>query len=246
MTSPASRLARSKRMAAIAKPQAPAIRPGDWLPVAGLLLLSLLPALGGATRLLHVGTAVPAAENARFLADPVPIVFHVLFSLLYAVLGAFQFSAGFRRRYPRWHRSAGKVLVVAGLVAALSGVWMTLAYPVTKPEAGMPGFDGPIVYVVRLAVGIATAWFLVSGVAAIRKRDVASHEAWMIRAYALAMGAGTQAITHIPWFLFPAIHGELARTLCMSAGWLINAAVAEWLIARKAATGRAYGEARAR
>lgn len=220
-------------MASIAQRNVPTIPKREWLLVGGLLALSFLPAVGGAARLLHIGGGVVAAENARFLADPLPIVFHVLFSLVYAVLGAFQFSSGLRRRYPRWHRSAGKVLVLAGMVAALSGVWMTLAYPVTKAESGLPGADGLALYVIRLVVGVALAWFLVLGVAAIRRRDVPRHEAWMIRAYALAMGAGTQALTHLPWFLFPAIQGELARTLCMAAGWAINAAIAEWVIARK-------------
>ena len=220
-------------MATIAQRNVPAIPIREWLLVAGLLALTFLPALGGVVRLLHVGGGAPAAENARFLADPVPIVFHVVFSLGYAILGAFQFSAGLRRRYPRWHRSAGKVLVLSGLVVAVSGVWMTLGYPVTKAETGLPGFDGWAVYAMRLVVGVAMAWFLVLGVVAIRKRDVPGHEAWMIRAYALAMGAGTQALTHLPWFLFPAIHGELARGVCMGAGWVLNAAVAEWVIARR-------------
>jgi hypothetical protein len=63
-------------------------------------------------------------------------------------------------------------------------------------------------------------------------RDFRGHGDWMIRAYALAMGAGTQVFTHIPWMAFPGIHGELARTVSMVAGWAINLAVAEWLIAR--------------
>ena len=50
--------------------------------------------------------------------------------------------------------------------------------------------------------------------------------------YALGLGAGTQAFTHIPWLLFPGIHGGLARTLCMAAGWALNLVVAEWLISR--------------
>jgi hypothetical protein len=55
----------------------------------------------------------------------------------------------------------------------------------------------------------------------------------MIRAYALGLGAGTQAFTHLPWFLIPSIQGELARTLCMAAGWAINLAIAEWMIWRE-------------
>lgn len=46
------------------------------------------------------------------------------------------------------------------------------------------------------------------------------------------LGAGTQVLTHIPWFLLPDLRGEALRTLCMGAGWAINAGVAEWIIAR--------------
>jgi hypothetical protein len=35
------------------------------------------------------------------------------------------------------------------------------------------------------------------------------------------------------WFMFPSIQGELARTICMGAGWCINLALAQWLISRK-------------
>jgi hypothetical protein len=55
----------------------------------------------------------------------------------------------------------------------------------------------------------------------------------MMRSYALGLGAGTQVFTHLPWFLFPSIRGELARTLFMGAGWAINVGVAEWLISRE-------------
>ena len=36
---------------------------------------------------------------------------------------------------------------------------------------------------------------LVLGVAAIRRRDIAAHRAWMIRAYAIGLAAGTQVFT---------------------------------------------------
>ncbi|MEO0561544.1 MAG: hypothetical protein AAF125_05500, partial [Chloroflexota bacterium] len=53
-----------------------------------------------------------------------------------------------------------------------------------------------------------------------------------LRAYALAMGAGTQVFTHMPWFI---LHGtatpdELSRAIMMGAGWLINIVIAEWVI----------------
>ncbi|WP_202805068.1 DUF2306 domain-containing protein, partial [Arthrobacter sp. TB 26] len=103
-------------------------------------------------------------------ASPVAVVVHIISAILYAVLGAFQFSAGFRRRRPGWHRSAGRVLVVLGLAVALSALWMTLFYP------RQPG-TGALVYVFRLAFGSGMAAAIILGVAAIRHGDVTRHRA---------------------------------------------------------------------
>jgi hypothetical protein len=53
----------------------------------------------------------------------------------------------------------------------------------------------------------------------------------MIRAYALAVGAGTQAFTE---GIGEALLGvnDLSKALSMSAAWAINAVVAEWAIRR--------------
>jgi Predicted membrane protein (DUF2306) len=82
----------------------------------------------------------------------------------------------------------------------------------------------------RLLAGSAMALCLCLGVAAVLRRDLPRHQAWMMRGYALGLGAGTQVFTHLPWFLFPSIQGAMTRAMCMAAGWAINLAVAEWLI----------------
>lgn len=199
----------------------------DWLVPTLLIALSFIPVAAGATRLFWLaGGAEITPENAPFFAAPVPVVLHVLSVSLFCILGAFQFAPGIRRRRPGWHRSAGRLLVPCGLVAALSGLWLTQFYP---PADG----DGPLLYGLRLLVGSAMTLFIVLGVAAIRRRDFARHRAWMMRGYALGLGAGTQALTHLPWFLFPGIQGELTRALLMGAGWAINLAVVEWIIRRR-------------
>jgi hypothetical protein len=70
---------------------------------------------------------------------------------------------------------------------------------------------------------------LILGYVAARQKDFKGHSAWMIRAYAIGLGAGTQ-VFNIPAFLFPSIQGELARTLMMGTGWIINLVIAEWVI----------------
>jgi uncharacterized membrane protein len=204
----------------------------DWLIPAGLVTLSAIPTVAGLARVaqLAVGGGI-TPDDARFFVAPVPVVLHILSSVIFCLLGAFQFSPGLRRRCANWHRGAGRVLIPFGLLAALAGVWMAHFYP---PGINPPGsFDGPFVYALRVAAGSAMALSLCLGFAAIRKRDIPSHRAWMLRGYALGLGAGTQVVTHLPWYLLPDIQGELARTLFMAAGWAVNLAVAEWSISRE-------------
>ncbi|MEP6778457.1 MAG: DUF2306 domain-containing protein [Gemmatimonadaceae bacterium] len=197
----------------------------DWLIPTGLIALSLVPAAAGIARLAELaGGANVTPANARFLATPFPILLHIPTVIVYSLLGAFQFSPGFRRRNRKWHRSAGKLLALCGLIAALTGLWMTQFYP-------SPPGDGALVYFERLVFGSAMFASIILGLNAIRTRDFASHGAWMTRAYAIGLGAGTQVLTHLPWFLFVSIKpGELPRGFMMGAGWVINVVIAEWII----------------
>lgn len=198
-----------------------------WMVSAGLVGLSLVPAVAGSVRLLELGTSgevTPA--NARFFAHPVATSVHIVSSLVFALLGAFQVPEGIRRSFPRWHRGAGRVLVPAGFAMALSGLWLTLFMPAAP-------YDGPALFVTRLVVGIAILACLILGIRALLVRDYGGHGPWMLRAYALGLGAGTQVFTHIPWLVFPEIRSETTRALFMGAGWLVNLVVCEVVLAKR-------------
>ena len=203
-------------------------RPERLIP-ALLILLSLVPVVGGTARLaeLAFGAQVTVA-NARFFAMPLPVVLHIVSVIPFSILGAFQFAPALRRHHLVWHRAAGRVLVVLAIVTAFTGLWMAHFYP-------WPEGDGQILYLLRMVFGSAMAIVVALAIDAIRRRDFAAHGAWMIRAYAIAMGAGTQVLTHIPYFLLVGRPGELSRTVLMGAGWVINIVVAEWIIRRGAA-----------
>ncbi|GAA2157922.1 MULTISPECIES: DUF2306 domain-containing protein [Glycomyces] len=205
----------------------------EWPIAAGLLLLAFVPALAGAFRVTEIASgATPTAENARFMQMPLPVVVHIVAALVYATIGAFQFLPRLRRRHNAWHRFAGRYLLVpAGLLVAASGLWMTAFYDT-------PAIDDRAVAASRYLVGGLMLAFLVLGAAAIRRRDYAAHGAWMMRAYALALGAGTQVLTSGPPMLLFGEPSELARLLQMDAAWLINALVAELVIARRRAASR--------
>jgi len=197
-------------------------RGSTWrLPVA-LVALSVIPVLAGSARLAELAGG-PALLPPRFDPSPVPLVVHIVSVIVFAVLGAFQFSGGHRPTRSPWHNAAGQVLVVAGMLVALSALWLTLFHPRTE--------GGDLLYLFRLLAATGMFTSLLLGSTAIRRRDIARHHAWMTRAYALALGAGTQVFTlGIGETLVEPSNRSTA--LLQGAGWAINLAVAEWFIRR--------------
>ncbi|HEX5859936.1 MAG TPA: DUF2306 domain-containing protein [Microbacterium sp.] len=198
----------------------------EWLAPAGLIVLSLVPLAGGASRLTELASdPTVTAANARFLDSPAPVIIHIIASVVFLILGALQFVPSLRRR--RWHRMAGRIVAPAGMLSALSALWMTLFYAIPAPS-------GTALFLMRLGFGTAMAVGLVVAFVAIRRGDVRTHSAWMTRAYAIGMGAGTQVLTFLPWVLFFGPPDVAMHAVLMGAGWVINLAVAEVLIRRRA------------
>lgn len=200
----------------------------NWRAPVALVVLSLVPALAGTARLAEVaGGGLVTPANQRFFATPLPLLIHIPAAIVFSMLGAFQFSSVLRR-HRRWHRIAGRVLIPCAILTAGSGLWMTVSYP------WAPG-DGLAVYIERLFFGTAMLGSVVLGLAAIRRGHFADHGEWMIRAYAVGLGAGTQVLTHLPWFiLVDRTPSEVPRAIMMGLGWGINILVAEGLILRTA------------
>jgi uncharacterized membrane protein len=211
--------------------QAPARRrSGEWLVIVGLLFLSFIPIASGMHRLNQLGGGAQiSAENARFFASPLPVSVHIVGSTLFAILGAFQFAASFRRRWPAWHRWAGRLLVLCGLLVGFSGMWMVLFYI-------HPVGDGLFLSAQRLLFGSAMIVSIVLSFTAIRRGNVKQHRAWMMRGYAIGMGAGTQALVLMVGEMISGKPDELSRALLMGLAWVINLVVAEWVIRRRPAT----------
>jgi hypothetical protein len=197
----------------------------QWPVPTGLILLSLIPVIFGALRLTELtsGAAI-TPQNARFFASPVPVVTHIVSVTVYSLLGAFQFVPSLRGRRG-WHRVSGRILIPAGLLAALSGLWMSAFYPLPDGHTDVP---------LRLLAGFAMLVSIILGLAAARQRDFMRHSAWMTRAYAIALGAGTQAVVGITWLLLVGPSDVPTRAALLGAGWVINVAVAEHVIRRRA------------
>lgn len=186
-----------------------------------LWLLCVVPLLAGLHRLWLINSEITSADNLRFQADPVPVIIHILSMMVYGPLGATMFSKKLRLRWAKYHRTIGIVLVLTGSFVALSGLWMTQFYP-------RAGYDGFWVYGLRWIVGLAILFSLAVGVLHLRHRRFIHHGRWMMRAYALSMGAGTQVFTHLPLLIFPYLMSETGRAVSMGLGWLLNLIFVEW------------------
>jgi uncharacterized membrane protein len=202
-------------------------RPRGWPVPAALVALSAIPLAAGSFRLVQLAGGpdlIPADD--RFTGFPAALVVHIVGAAVFALVGAVQFVPRIRRHQPAWHRRAGRLVIAAGLVVAGSALWLTLV------SESQPG-TGNLLYVLRLVFASAMAASLLLGITAIRRRDIAAHRAWMIRAYAIGLAAGTQAFTE---GIAGAVvgTGELRMDLAKGAGWVINLAVAEWAIHRLA------------
>jgi uncharacterized membrane protein len=200
--------------------------PGAGLLITGLIALGLVPILADTLRriALSLGTADGSTDTGSHPLS-LPVAVHIITATIFVILGAFQFSPSFRRRKPAWHRMAGRVLVVVGMLVALSGLWL-------NQFVSFPAGSGELLYVFRWLAGLGMALCIVIGIAAVRRQDITRHRQWMIRAYALGLGAGTQVFT---LGFGEAIFGKTALTVALlnGAGWIINLAAAEWAIRRR-------------
>jgi hypothetical protein len=211
-----------------------------WLIPVGLILLNLIPIVSGSLRITQLSGGPELMQQAdRFTVFPWPVIIHIVSATLYSIVGAFQFLPGLRRGRRSWHKLAGRVLVPAGFLVALSGMWM-------GAFSDLPASDGPLLFVFRMLFGAYMLASLVLGIRAILRRRFSVHGAWMTRAYAIGVGAGTQAIFLIPMSMVLGSSHELGRAITMALAWVANLAVAELVIRRRARHERQRRELRAR
>src|SRR5690606_35633929 len=117
---------------------------------------------------------------------------HVVPGTLFLLLGPLQFISGIRQRWPWLHRLTGMVFILSGLTFACTALLIDLTFPT---------FGGPFK---RLAVWVfsgAQIFTLLVALSAIRRRQIARHRAWMVRAFAIGLGISTMRFYFIPAYL---------------------------------------------
>jgi uncharacterized membrane protein len=178
-----------------------------------------------------------AADEAGLASDyagratPVLVAFyvHICAGGVALLVGPMQFWAGLRRRRPGIHRTLGRVYLTAVWVGALAALVLA---PVNT--AGMVGFFG------FGTLAVLWAWTAWRGYRSIRAGDVRSHQAWMIRSFALTYAAvmlrlwtGVLVGVQVPFASDVEAAFQNAYAAVPFLCWLPNVVVAEWLVRRR-------------
>lgn len=198
---------------------------GKLLPIF-LAVICLIPLVFGMTRMFEIAAAGQfALEFLDDYVDRIPLFLHIFGSLAFLVFGALQILPGTRARFPRFHRRSGRVIVPLGLLGALTGIWMTLLHP---------DISGPLLYWGRLLSASFWAVAIVAGLRAMRQRDYARHGAWMTRAYAISLPAGTLALILLPMVLILGEEGhDFLFEIVQVLAWPLHLGIAEWIICQR-------------
>lgn len=203
----------------------------------GIAAFAVVPYLAAPLRELAESPSGGLAGNYAEQPWPLQLAFyaHIVAGGIALVLGPLQFWHGLRERRPRVHRWTGRTYLGAVGVAGVAGLVIA---PVN--DAGLVGLFG--------FGSLAVLWLTTGclGYRAIRRGDVASHRAWMMRNFALTYAAVALRIW-LPLLLLVQLPfagaggGELdfdavfanAYAAVPFLCWLPNLVVAEWLIARR-------------
>jgi uncharacterized membrane protein YozB (DUF420 family) len=158
------------------------------------------------------------------------LVIHIFTAFIALVLGPLQFIPAIRARR-QVHRTIGRVYLLAGVLpSALAAIPVAL-------------LSGRLITQIGLTIP-AILWLVTGGFAyqAVRRRDFAEHQNWMMRNYALTFLAVTSRIL-VPLLLISQLPFTDAGTLSdrvptmipigQILGWVVNLAIAEALIRRR-------------
>lgn len=156
---------------------------------AGVVFLVLIGIVAVTRRMLvllwpdmFASKASPAAAlDSGFAKHIMLTLIHILPGGLFLVLAPLQFVPRIRQKHLRIHRWMGRLLVVCGLIIGTSALVMSYTMNIGGPNETAATTLFAIVFLTCL-----TKAYLY-----IRRKEVARHREWMIRAYGVGLGVAT-------------------------------------------------------
>ena len=123
----------------------------------------------------------PAAFDSAFARHPALTMIHIIPGLLFVTLGPFQFVRSLRNRRRGLHRWMGRIVIVSGLIIGVTGLIM-------GPQMAIGGANETAA---TMLFGSLFLFALIRGYVLMRRRNVALHREWMIRAFAIGLAVTT-------------------------------------------------------
>ncbi len=191
-----------------------------------LLVIVIATSIAIALHAFGFQLRISGDESFHLRFDEVPVfsAMHVLGGGLCLLIGGFQFSKRVRTRHARLHRNLGRTYLI---LVAIGGTGSL----VLAPQA-----DGGLV--ARFGFGLLAILWLVSAAQAyraIRRRDIQTHRAWMLRNFALTFAAVTLRI-QLGLFELGGVPFSAAYPTVAWLSWVPNLVAVEWYLALSAAT----------
>lgn len=174
----------------------------------------------GGYALYHVATGFANLPLTNPMFDPWGLRAHIAFSGFALIFGIFQFLKPLRRKAPSLHRWMGRGYVLACVGGGIAGGVIALS-STAGPIAGWGFFLLAILWVPFTLLALVSAM----------KKDFTAHERWMIRSFALTLGAVTLRL-QLP--IGPMLTGGdfLAAYVWIAwLAWVPNLVIAELYIA---------------
>lgn len=147
---------------------------------------------------------------------------HIFSSLWLLGAGLTQFSAFILHKKPVIHRWTGRIYVfIIIFISAPAALVMSLY-----------ANGGAIAIVSFTILSILWWYFTLISYLAMRKGDIKTHAAFMIRGYALTLSAITLRLMQVFLASFTNLDSEFSYTLIAFPSWLLNLGIAEYIIRR--------------
>ena len=136
-------------------------------------------------------------------------------------IGWMQFNEKLRAKRLKWHRTIGKIYVVAALISSAASIYIALY-----------ATGGIVASLAFMGLGLTWFYSTYSAYNAIRKRDIAAHQKMMIYSYAACMAAVTLRI-YLPLLIMVFHDFTTAYLIVAWLCWLPNLVVAYYINQRQ-------------
>ncbi|HKT24539.1 MAG TPA: DUF2306 domain-containing protein [Terriglobales bacterium] len=161
----------------------PALKRLMWIGILVLCAIAAAVVVRRITALVSPPRNVPAqlAGLDQVFADKEALTLtHIIPGLAFVILVPFQLSRSWRNRHLRAHRWMGRIVMILGVIIGLSALAMS-SHPI----------GGAIESSATIFFDLFFLFALTEGYLHIRRREIALHREWIIRAMAIALGIAT-------------------------------------------------------